>query len=139
MPVLDNHKSNPLNINLQETNLGSPVIISDKSIQKIGFNVMADRKVEELLYIKEYRVWDNAIETIFDREYYTEMDASPDHLIFLSALVNLQKMVYVYMHHYLGIEYSDDSIKPNNILQSMKRENSSLNNLIDNLKLEIIL
>ena len=39
----------------------------------------------------------------------------------------------------LGIEYSDDSIKPNNILQSMKRENSSLNNLIDNLKLEIIL
>jgi len=106
MPVLDNHKSNPLNINLQETNLGSPVIISDKSIQKIGFNVMAERKVEELLYIKEYRVWDNAIETIFDREYYTEMEASPDHLIFLSALVNLQKMVYVYMHHYLGIEYS---------------------------------
>ena len=39
----------------------------------------------------------------------------------------------------LDIEYSDDSIKPNNILQSMKRENSSLNNLIDNLKLEIIL
>ncbi len=39
----------------------------------------------------------------------------------------------------IGIEYSDDSIKPNNILQSMKRENSSLNNLIDNLKLEIIL
>ena len=39
----------------------------------------------------------------------------------------------------LGIEYSDDSIKPNNILQSMKRENSSLNNLIDNLKLEMIL
>jgi len=39
----------------------------------------------------------------------------------------------------LDIKYSDDSIKPNNILQSMKRENSSLNNLIDNLKLEIIL
>lgn len=39
----------------------------------------------------------------------------------------------------LDIEYSDDSIKPNNILQSMKRKNSSLNNLIDNLKLEIIL
>lgn len=39
----------------------------------------------------------------------------------------------------LDIEYSDDSIKPNNILQSMKRKNSSLNNLIDHLKLEIIL
>ena len=39
----------------------------------------------------------------------------------------------------LDIEYSDDTIKPNNILQSMKRKNSSLNNLIDNLKLEIIL
>ena len=39
----------------------------------------------------------------------------------------------------LDIEYSDDSIKPNNILQSMKRKNSSLNNLIDNLKLDIIL
>jgi len=39
----------------------------------------------------------------------------------------------------LDIEYSDDTIKPNNILQSMKRKNRSLNNLIDNLKLEIIL
>ena len=39
----------------------------------------------------------------------------------------------------LDIEYSDDTIKPNNILQSMKRKNSSLNNLIDHLKLEIIL
>ena len=41
--------------------------------------------------------------------------------------------------NHLETKYSDHFIKPNNILQSMKRKNSSLNNLIDNLKLEIIL
>ena len=106
MPTADSYQHNPLKIDLNNKPDKEPIIITDKAIQKIRFNVMTDRNVEEVLYIKEYRVWDNAIETIFDREYYTEMAASPNHLIFLSALVNLQKMVYVYMHHYLGIAYS---------------------------------
>ena len=42
-----------------------------------------------------------------------------------------------YWINHLEIKYSDDSITPNNILQSMKRKNSSLNQLINNLNLEI--
>ena len=30
---------------------------------------------------------------------------SPSHLTFLSSLINLQKMVYVFMHQYLNLEY----------------------------------
>ena len=111
MPTSDIYNPNPLNINLKAQIDSEPKIINDKAIQKIRFNVMTDRHVEEILYIKEYRLWDNAIEAIFDREYYTEMTASPNHLIFLSALVNLQKMVYVYMHHYLGLDYLEDKVE----------------------------
>ena len=106
MSIVSSYHSNPLKIDLKNPRNLDPFIISDKAIQKIRFNVMHDKHVEEILYIKEYRVWDNAIEAIFDRDYYTEMAASPDHLIFLSALVNLQKMVYIYMHYYLDIDYS---------------------------------
>ena len=72
------------------------------------FNVMKNRYVNEEVKIKEYRLWDNAIEVLFDRTYQTEMINSPDHLTFLSSLINLQKMVYVFMHHYLSFEYDED-------------------------------
>ena len=39
---------------------------------------------------------------------------------------------------HLNKEYSDDSITPINILESMKVKNNSLNDLINNLKLKII-
>ena len=109
MSGLNIYQSNPLNIDLKNPRISEPIVISDNTIQKIKFNVMNGKDVEEILFVKEYRVWDNAIEAIFNRDYYTEMAASPDHLIFLSALVNLQKMVYLYMHYYLGLEYSDST------------------------------
>ncbi len=84
-------------------------ILKENSIQNIRFNVMPDRYVEEDVKIKEYRVWDNAIETIFDRDYKTDMLNSPSHLTFLSSLTNLQKMVYVFMHHYLSLDYNKDA------------------------------
>ena len=34
---------------------------------------------------------------------------SPSHLTFLSSLTNLQKMVYVFMHHYLSLDYNKDA------------------------------
>ena len=80
-------------------------IIKENSNQSIKFNVMPDRHVFENVKIKEYRIWDNAIETVFDRNYETDMLNSPNHLTFLSSLINLQKMVYVFMHDYLSIEY----------------------------------
>ena len=82
--------------------------IKEHSEQNVRFNVMPERYVDEHIIIKEYRLWDDAIETIFDRKYETEMINSPDHLTFLSSLINLQKMVYVFMHHYLNIDYNRD-------------------------------
>ena len=80
-------------------------IISEKSTQNLHFNIMPGKYVDENIEIKEYRVWDNAIETIFNRDYHTEMLDSPSHLTFLSSLINLQKMVYVFMHDYLSLKY----------------------------------
>ena len=84
-------------------------VIKEHSTQNIKFNIMPDRYVEESVKVLEYRLWDNAIQTVFDREYYTDMLSSPSHLTFLSSLTNLQKMVYVFMHHYLSIQYNKDS------------------------------
>ena len=83
-------------------------VIKESSIQALRFNVMPNKNVDEEISIKEYRIWDNAIESIFDRKYSTEMIKSPSHLTFLSSLINLQKMVYIYMHHHLSIDYNRD-------------------------------
>jgi len=84
-------------------------VIKENSIQNIKFNIMSDRYVEENIKILEYRLWDNAIQAVFDREYHTDMLNSPSHLTFLSSLTNLQKMVYVFMHYHLSIDYNKDS------------------------------
>jgi hypothetical protein len=80
-------------------------IISESSENEISFNVMPGKHVKETLHIKEYRVWENRIEGIFDREYFSSMTRSPDHLIFLTALVHLQKLIYVFLCHKFGFEY----------------------------------
>ena len=80
-------------------------IIQENSSQNIRFNIMPDRYVDEKIDVKEYRIWDNAIEVLFNRDYRTDMINSPNHLTFLSSLLNLQKMVYVFMHDYLSLDY----------------------------------
>jgi hypothetical protein len=80
-------------------------IIKENTIQEISFNVMPNRTVKEKIYIREYRIWENSIEVVFDREYFSQMLHSPDHLIFLSAQVQFQKLIYVYMCYKLGIKY----------------------------------
>ena len=67
---------------------------------------MPNKKVNEKLIINKYIVKKNKIEAFFDRKYETDMLKSPDHFIFLSALINLQKMIYVLMCRHLNIEYS---------------------------------
>lgn len=74
-----------------------PLIIEDKTIQQIQFNVMPGRPVSETLRPKEYRVWNRYVEAEFDREYYSSMSHSPDHLIFLTALIQVQRILYLYM------------------------------------------
>ena len=71
-------------------------IIKENSFQNISFNIMSNKDVKEWVKVKEYRIWDNAIQALFDRSYDTDMTHSPNHLTFLSSLTNLQKMVYVF-------------------------------------------
>lgn len=80
-------------------------VIKEKTYSQLVFNVMPNKPVEEVLKIKEYRIWNRSIEARFDRSYHSSMDKSPSHLIFLSSLVHLQKMLYVYFCHEFGIDY----------------------------------
>jgi hypothetical protein len=85
-------------------------VIKESTTNNVSFNVMPDRPVEEKLHVKEYRIWDSGIEAIFDRSFYTNMEKSPSHLTFITALIHMQKMLYVYMCHDQNIEY--DPFKP---------------------------
>ena len=44
-------------------------VIQENSSQNIRFNIMPDRYVDERIDVKEYRIWDNAIEVLFNRDY----------------------------------------------------------------------
>ncbi len=88
----------------------SPLVIEDTTIQEIQFNVMPERPVSEILRPKEYRIWNRYIEAEFDRQYYSSMLSSPDHLIFLTSLIQVQRMVYIYMCHERRLRY--EPLKP---------------------------
>jgi len=68
----------------------------EATTNELVFNVMPDRPVREKLLVRKYNVRPRFIEAIFDREYHSSMEKSPSHLIFLTALAHMQKMVYVY-------------------------------------------
>ena len=82
-------------------------IIKDHSRQNLRFNVLPDKFVEETLIIDRYVIDDIKIEVYFDRLYKTDMKKSPNHYIFLSSLINLQKMIYLLMCKRFNIKYSD--------------------------------
>lgn len=85
---------------------GEPTqIITDDSTNHVAFNVMPDLPVKETLFIKEYRIWDGYMEAVFDREYHSSMARSPDHLMFVTVLVHMQKMLYVYLCYKFGLDY----------------------------------
>lgn len=71
----------------------------------IEFNVMPGRPVAEDLHVREYRRGHRYAEAHFDREYRSSMQASPSHLIFLSALVHTQKLLYLALCDEFGFEY----------------------------------
>jgi len=80
-------------------------VIRDNSTVELSFNVMPDRPVREKLTIKEYRLWHRYAEAVLDREYFSSMEKSPDHLIFLTGCAHSQKLLYVYLNHELGFDY----------------------------------
>jgi hypothetical protein len=91
---------------LPTKNLGQdPIVIRDTSTQSLHFNVMPDRPVSETLTAKEYRVWGDCVEAEFDRAYSSSMLNSPDHLIFLTALIQVQRITYLLMCLQLDLPY----------------------------------
>ena len=83
--------------------------VIDNSQQTLHFNVMPNKFVEETLIIDKYIISDNKIEAYFDRLYKTDMKKSPNHFIFLSSLINIQKMIYLYMCKKFDIAYNPTS------------------------------
>ena len=69
----------------------------DDSKCSINFNVLPGRDVSEDINVTKYILKKRYIEAHFNRSYKTEMINSPDHLIFLTSLVHLQKMIYLYL------------------------------------------
>ena len=84
-------------VSIKSKDFSKSVTIDSPSIQDLKFNILNDREVNEKLTFKKFIIKSNKIESWFDREYKTAMVKSPNHYIFLSALINLQKMIYLLM------------------------------------------
>ena len=102
--------------------------VSKNNLSKssISFNILPHKIVTEDIYIKKYILKKRYIESVFDREYLSNMVQSPDHLIFLSSLVNLQKMIYIYLCYEFGLIIdlaNDEKLKiwPTNITIDMPK------------------
>ncbi len=80
-------------------------VIYENTEQSLEFNVMPNKYISEKLFIEKYTVSKKKIKAYFNREYKSEMIKSPDHYIFLSALINLQKLIYVIMCKQFGVKY----------------------------------
>jgi hypothetical protein len=116
------------------------IFINEKTSNVCRFNVMPGKFVEETLFIKQYRIYDNFIEADFERQYHSDMVKSPDHFVFLTALSHTQKMVYVYLCYKFGITY--DPFTPEKIKIWATKVEVDLPKLITNTnvtqKLEVI-
>jgi len=79
--------------------------IAERHDCRMEFNVMAGRPVTETLHFHRYEVGPDYARGIFDRSYASAMLASPSHLIFLTALVHLQKLLYMILCQRWGFVY----------------------------------
>lgn len=80
-------------------------VLPERHDSHLEFNVMPGRPVIEDLRVHQYRRGHRYAEAHFHREYRSAMKASPSHLIFLSALVHTQKLLYVALCREFGFEY----------------------------------
>jgi hypothetical protein len=79
-------------------------IVDAPSVCTLQFNVMPGREVREDVEIRQYRIGRMWIEAEFDRRYESTMLHSPSHLTFVAALVQMQKIAYVFCCHRLGFD-----------------------------------
>ena len=76
---------------------------TNQSSSSIMFNILPGKNVKEDIIVKKYILKERYIEAIFDRKYRSDMIQSPDQLIFLSTLIHLQKMIYIYLCYEFGL------------------------------------
>tara|TARA_Y100000588_G_C13877259_1_gene762894 strand:+ start:78 stop:620 length:543 start_codon:yes stop_codon:yes gene_type:complete len=112
----------------------------DESKTDIYFNILPGRHVKESIVVKKYILNKRKIEAVFDRKYFTDMKKSPSHLIFLSSLVHLQKMIYLYMSYELGYPIKVNSeehmkIWPTKINVDLPKLITKKNNLTQSIKI----
>ena len=108
-------------------------------ISTLSFNILPNRNVYEKINVKKYILKRRYIEAIFDRDYYSDMLHSPDHLIFLSILIQLQKMIYIYLCYEFNYPFSleeDEKLKiwPTNInidMPKMITKNKNISHKIE--------
>jgi hypothetical protein len=79
--------------------------ILEQSVQNLDFNVMPEKDVREQFKVRGYFVGEDVARAVFDRTYASSMERSPSHVIFLSALVQWQKLVYLMMCNRFGVDY----------------------------------
>jgi len=91
------------NKNLYPQEIEIDVLGTDQSKSSITFNVLPAKYVKEDIIVKKYILKKRYIKAIFDRKYQSDMVQSPDHLIFLSTLIHLQKMIYIYLCYEFGL------------------------------------
>ena len=109
-------------------------VVIDGSVQSLAFNVMPGKPVREELTPRCYFVGKDIARAVFDRSYATEMEKSPSHVIFMSALVQWQKLLYLWTCHMTGEVYRPEQAEafkvwPTQIqcrMPSLVREESNL-------------
>ena len=89
--------------NLYPKGIELDVTDSDQSKSSVRFNVLPGKNVKEDILVKKYILKERYIKAVFDRKYHSDMVQSPDHLIFLSTLIQLQKMIYIYLCYEFGL------------------------------------
>jgi hypothetical protein len=85
-------------------------------------------------------VWHRYVEADFSREYFSSMIQSPDHLIFLTALVHVQRISYLYMCFEVQLPYEPQNpewlkIWPTSINVEMPRMVTEKEGLVHRLKM----
>ena len=126
---------------LYPNNIEIDVLADMQSKSSINFNVLPGKDVKEDIIIKKYILKKRYIETIFDRNYSSDMTQSPDHLIFLSTLVHLQKMIYIYLCYEFGLSMKlEDNEKlkiwPTNINIKMPKMITKTKNISQIIKIK---
>ena len=91
------------NKNLYPKEIEVDVFGTDQSKSSLSFNVLPGKNVKENIIVKKYILKERYIKSVFDRKYQSDMAQSPDHLIFLSTLIHLQKMIYIYLCYEFGL------------------------------------